>query len=41
MSKNLFICFADQWTVEELSQLMHVPATVLRRKIAFWQSQVC
>ncbi|PNF17763.1 hypothetical protein B7P43_G06880 [Cryptotermes secundus] len=29
----------NQWTVEELSQLMHVPATVLRRKIAFWQSQ--
>ncbi|KAJ4430988.1 hypothetical protein ANN_19581, partial [Periplaneta americana] len=29
----------NQWTIEELSQLMHVPATVLRRKIAFWQSQ--
>ncbi|GLH11361.1 Anaphase-promoting complex subunit 2 [Gryllus bimaculatus] len=29
----------NQWTVEELSQIMHVPSTVLRRKIAFWQSQ--
>ncbi|XP_067004982.2 anaphase-promoting complex subunit 2 [Anabrus simplex] len=29
----------NQWTVEELSQIMHVPSTVLRRKIAYWQSQ--
>lgn len=28
-----------QWTVDELSQIMVVPATVLRRKIAFWQTQ--
>ncbi|XP_075228750.1 anaphase promoting complex subunit morula isoform X2 [Lycorma delicatula] len=29
----------SQWTVEELSQVLHVPATALRRRIAFWQSQ--
>ncbi|XP_063235866.1 anaphase-promoting complex subunit 2 [Bacillus rossius redtenbacheri] len=29
----------NQWTIEELSQVMHVPSTMLRRKIAFWQSQ--
>nr|CAD7193888.1 unnamed protein product [Timema douglasi] len=27
------------WTIEDLSHQMQVPATVLRRKIAFWQSQ--
>lgn len=31
---------ADQWTVEELSKKMLVPSTVLRRKIAYWQTQV-
>lgn len=29
----------NQWTIDELSHVMHVPSTVLRRKIAFWQSQ--
>ncbi|KAG8225667.1 hypothetical protein J437_LFUL006691 [Ladona fulva] len=29
----------SQWTIEELNQVMHVPSTMLRRKIAFWQSQ--
>lgn len=29
-----------EWTIDELSQVMHVPPTVLRRRIAFWQSQV-
>nr|CAD7441533.1 unnamed protein product [Timema bartmani] len=28
-----------EWTIEDLSHQMQVPATVLRRKIAFWQSQ--
>ncbi|XP_071947983.1 anaphase-promoting complex subunit 2-like [Antedon mediterranea] len=28
-----------KWTIEELSSLMQVPSTALRRKIAFWQSQ--
>nr|XP_018898040.1 PREDICTED: anaphase-promoting complex subunit 2 [Bemisia tabaci] len=28
-----------EWTIDELSQVMHVPPTVLRRRIAFWQSQ--
>ncbi|XP_020706375.2 anaphase-promoting complex subunit 2 [Athalia rosae] len=29
----------SEWTVDELSEAMHVPATVLRRKITFWVSQ--
>lgn len=29
----------DQWTVEELSGVLQIPATALRRKIAYWQSQ--
>ncbi|CAI9738201.1 anaphase-promoting complex subunit 2-like [Octopus vulgaris] len=29
----------DQWTVEELSSVLQIPATALRRKIAYWQSQ--
>ncbi|XP_033110113.1 anaphase-promoting complex subunit 2-like [Anneissia japonica] len=28
-----------KWTIEELSSVMQVPGTALRRKIAFWQSQ--
>ncbi|XP_023245836.1 anaphase-promoting complex subunit 2 [Copidosoma floridanum] len=28
-----------QWSLEQLADLMHVPATVLRRKIGFWVSQ--
>ncbi|XP_054275023.1 anaphase-promoting complex subunit 2 isoform X2 [Macrosteles quadrilineatus] len=28
-----------QWTIEELSQKMLVPSTILRRKITFWQTQ--
>ncbi|KAK9499694.1 hypothetical protein O3M35_002696 [Rhynocoris fuscipes] len=29
----------SQWTIEELSTVLHIPPTVLRRRIAFWQSQ--
>ncbi|KAL4219155.1 Anaphase-promoting complex subunit 2 [Mactra antiquata] len=29
----------ERWTVEELSTVLQVPATALRRKIAYWQSQ--
>ncbi|XP_046467554.1 anaphase-promoting complex subunit 2 [Neodiprion pinetum] len=29
----------NEWTIDELSEAMHVPATVLRRKITFWVSQ--
>lgn len=29
----------DKWTLEELAEVMHAPATVLRRKITFWVSQ--
>ena len=29
---------AAQWTIEELSSVIHMPAHGLRRKIAFWQS---
>ncbi|KAK3088868.1 hypothetical protein FSP39_024770 [Pinctada imbricata] len=28
-----------KWTVEELSNVLEMPATALRRKIAFWQTQ--
>lgn len=28
-----------EWTLEELAEVMHAPATVLRRKITFWVSQ--
>ena len=31
--------FTDRWTVEELSSALQVPATALRRKIAYWQTQ--
>lgn len=33
------MCVIDQWTVEELSGVLQIPATALRRKIAYWQSQ--
>ncbi|XP_024081276.1 anaphase-promoting complex subunit 2 isoform X2 [Cimex lectularius] len=29
----------NQWTIDELSSTLLVPQTVLRRRIAFWQSQ--
>uniref|UniRef100_A0A0A9Y699 Anaphase-promoting complex subunit 2 n=1 Tax=Lygus hesperus TaxID=30085 RepID=A0A0A9Y699_LYGHE len=29
----------DQWTIDELSSVLHIPPTVLRRRIAYWQSQ--
>ncbi|XP_014681229.1 PREDICTED: anaphase-promoting complex subunit 2-like isoform X2 [Priapulus caudatus] len=29
----------SKWTVDELSVIMHVPVSVLRHKMAFWQSQ--
>ncbi|KAK3606129.1 hypothetical protein CHS0354_010758, partial [Potamilus streckersoni] len=29
----------NKWTVEELSKVLQMPATALRRKIAYWQSQ--
>lgn len=29
---------ADQWHLEALSRKMNVPGTLLKRKIAFWQS---
>ena len=38
-SKRIFFCLIDQWTVEELSGVLQIPATALRRKIAYWQSQ--
>ncbi|CAB3385376.1 Hypothetical predicted protein [Cloeon dipterum] len=28
-----------QWTIEDLSQVMQISGTLLRRKISFWQSQ--
>ena len=33
------MCSTERWTVEELSTALQVPATALRRKIAYWQSQ--
>ncbi|XP_011633814.1 anaphase-promoting complex subunit 2 isoform X1 [Pogonomyrmex barbatus] len=29
----------NEWTLQDLAEVMHVPATVLRRKITFWVSQ--
>ncbi|XP_015589279.1 anaphase-promoting complex subunit 2 [Cephus cinctus] len=29
----------NEWAVEELAEVMHAPATVIRRKITFWVSQ--
>ena len=41
-----FLCFSalpppatDQWSLECLSQALEMTPTVLRRKLAFWQSQ--
>lgn len=28
-----------RWTIDELSSVMHVPSSALRRKITYWQSQ--
>lgn len=38
---TIIINFQDknEWNLEELAEKMHVPATVLRRKITFWVSQ--
>jgi anaphase-promoting complex subunit 2 len=29
----------ETWSVEELSNVLQMPATALRRKIAYWQTQ--
>lgn len=38
---TIILHFQDkkEWTLEELAEAMHAPATVLRRKISFWVSQ--
>ncbi|KAF7402890.1 hypothetical protein HZH66_005157 [Vespula vulgaris] len=38
---TIILHFQDkkEWNLEELAQVMHAPATVLRRKITFWVSQ--
>ncbi|XP_076655702.1 anaphase promoting complex subunit morula [Halictus rubicundus] len=38
---TIILHFQDkkEWTLEELADTMHAPATVLRRKITFWVSQ--
>ncbi|XP_078038091.1 anaphase promoting complex subunit morula [Augochlora pura] len=38
---TIILHFQDkkEWTLEELAEVMHAPATVLRRKITFWVSQ--
>jgi anaphase-promoting complex subunit 2 len=38
---TIILCFQDktEWNLDELSELMHVPTTVLRRKISYWVSQ--
>jgi len=35
------LLFLDEWTINNLSIKMRVPATTLRRRIGFWQNQVC
>lgn len=38
---TIILHFQDkkEWALEELAEIMHAPATVLRRKITFWVSQ--
>ncbi|KAL2734441.1 anaphase-promoting complex subunit 2 isoform X2 [Vespula squamosa] len=38
---TIILHFQDkkEWNLEELAQVMHAPATVLKRKITFWVSQ--
>lgn len=31
-------CFVDEWSLEELSSLIKVPPSALRRRISFWQN---
>lgn len=31
--------FIGQWNLDDLSRIMQIPSTVLRRKINFWESQ--
>ncbi|EFA00073.1 anaphase-promoting complex subunit 2 [Tribolium castaneum] len=37
---TILMHFQDQntWSLEALSKVMHVPSTILRRKLSFWQS---
>lgn len=39
VNANFFILFSDEWTIDELSSVIQVPPTKLRREMAFWQSQ--
>ena len=39
IKKWKFCVFAAKWTIDELSSVMHMPSSALRRKITFWQSQ--
>lgn len=32
------VLFLDEWDLNDLSRVMQVPPTVLRKKIGFWQS---
>ena len=34
-----FMFITEKWTVEDLSNELQMPATALRRKIAYWQTQ--
>lgn len=36
---DILCVVAETWTVEELSNVLQMPATALRRKIAYWQTQ--
>lgn len=31
--------FIGQWNLDDLSRIMQIPSTVLRKKISFWESQ--
>lgn len=35
----LYLQERNQWNVEELAEAIHIPPTILRRKISFWVSQ--
>lgn len=38
MIKRIMFLFLDEWDLNDLSRIMQVPPTVLRKKIGFWQS---
>ena len=36
---NPTLCVSDKWTVDALSAVLEMPASAVRRKVTYWQSQ--